>query len=496
MPALLANIIPSLRALRRNARLYLISNTLQAVTAGAFAVLYVLFLTNLGYGTDFVGLTLVIGTIGGGLGILPASMLVARMGFRALLLWSDFVGGVAFALQLFFPTRPVILLTTLAAGASFALFLVVNAPFLAANSSEQERTALFGLNNALGFLAAVVGSLLGGLLPPAFRALRLGYGGRLPWLHPLLVHTTEARILQLSLMASALIAVPAFIPILFLREEGTVSSHAVLVPGHVRGEEPPAAEVAVQAPLSRAGKGSGGKGSGGRRGSASRDEATSLAHRLREGLRATLEEARGVIGRFSVTQALIGFGAGLYFPYLSVYFVDDLHTTYTFYGVFSAVMTVSLAGASLLSAPLAARHGKMPVSVIAQILSIPFLLAMGLFPIVWIVSLTLLVRTFLMNIPGAPLQAYLMEAVPENRRVIASGVYNVSFQLMGALGSGVGGVLFHRLGFQATVLIATPFYAVSALLLIVWFGLRRPPRSTDTGDTLSPPLPIEETLTR
>lgn len=488
MPALLANFTHSLRALRRNARLYLISNTLQAVTAGAFAVLYVLFLTKLGYSTDFIGLVLVVGTIGGGLGIVPASALVNRMGFRALLLWSDFVGGCAFALQLFFPTAPVILITTLGAGASFALFLVVNAPFLAANSSDQERTALFGLSSALGFLAAVLGSVLGGVLPTLFHYLHLGErGGRLTWMGVALVHNADARILQLSLMASALVAVPAFIPILFLREERKAASS----PDRVVSSSPP--------PLPTAG----GRGASDTPvwpvspspvGEGVREVRSPRSRRLREGWRATLEEARGVIGRFSVTQALIGFGAGLYFPYLSVYFVNDLHTTYTFYGVFNAVMTVSLAGAALLSAPLAARYGKMPVSVIAQILSIPFLVAMGLFPIVWIVAATLLARTFLMNIPGAPLQAYLMEAVTENRRVIASGVYNVSFQLVGALGSGVGGVLIDRIGFPATTLIAAPFYAVSAILLIVWFGVRRPPRKSVARETLTPPLQVPETL--
>ena len=472
MPAPLANIGSSFRALRRNARLYLISNTLQAVTAGAFAVLYVLFLTKLGYSTDFIGLVLVIGTIGGGLGIIPASALVERMGFRALLLWSDFVGGVAFALQLFFPTPLIILMTTLAAGASFALFIVVNAPFLAANSSEHERTALFGLNNALGFLAAVIGSLLGGLLPSWFNHLPLAAHDRLGWLRPLLVGNGDARALQLALMASGLIALPAFIPILFVRDEGGKATPLTTHAGAVATQD--AARRVSRARVTRA----------------------LLSRRLREGWRATLEEARGVIGRFSVTQALIGFGAGLYFPYLSIYFVKDLHTSLTFFGVFNAVMTVSLAGSALLSAPLAARYGKMPVSVIAQILSIPFLVAMGLFPVVWVVSSTLLVRTFLMNIPAAPLQAYLMEAVPERRRVIASGVYNVSFQLVGALGAGVGGLLIDRLGFPATILFAAPFYAASSILLIVWFALRRPPHVSTMDDQIVSGVTIPETLVR
>ncbi|MGH2486585.1 MAG: MFS transporter, partial [Ktedonobacterales bacterium] len=349
-------------------------------------------------------------------------------------------------------------------------FLVVNAPFLAANSSEHERTALFGLNNALGFLAAVVGSLLGGGLPAWFRGLPFDGHGALAWLRPLLVRNADARTLQVALMASALIAVPAFVPILFLKDERRVSSPPDFLSPRGRGE--PEWSAAWWARWG------------------------TLKSRLSVGWRATAREARGVIGRLSATQALIGFGAGLYFPYLSIYFVNDLHTSLTFYGVFSAVMTVSLAGASLLSAPLAARYGKMPVSVIAQILSIPFLVALGLFPIVWIVSATLLVRTFLMNIPGAPLSAYLMEAVPQTRRVIASGVYNVSFQLVGALGAGVGGILIKRIGFPLTIEFAAPFYAVSSILLIVWFGLRRQPAAPPVDDELPSLLVASEPLKR
>jgi predicted MFS family arabinose efflux permease len=115
---------------------------------------------------------------------------------------------------------------------------------------------------------------------------------------------------------------------------------------------------------------------------------------------------------------------------------------------------------------------------------------------VWIVAATLLVRTFLMNIPGAPLSAYLMEAVPEQRRVIASGVYNVSFQLIGALGAGVGGVLIHRIGFPITILLAAPFYAASSILLVVWFGLRRQPAASPVNDELPAPLVASEPLKR
>src|SRR5262245_30729897 len=183
---MLANTLDRFRALGRNARLYLLSNLLQAATAGAVAILYPFFLTELGYGTEFIGLVLVVGTVGGGLGIIPANLLVNRLGYRAMLIWSNVVGGVAIAAQIVVPTAPVILLTSLAIGASIAVILVINTPLLTAYSTPHERTALLGLNNALNFLAGIGGSLLGGFLPGLFARPAVRSSGLLAMLHPFL----------------------------------------------------------------------------------------------------------------------------------------------------------------------------------------------------------------------------------------------------------------------------------------------------------------------
>src|SRR5258708_22779522 len=105
---MLANSLARFRGLRRNARLYVISNTIQAASAGALRVLYTLFLSSLGYGADFIGVVIVIGTLGGGLGILPASPLAGPLGPRRALLLSPLVGGVAGARPLLFPSAPTL----------------------------------------------------------------------------------------------------------------------------------------------------------------------------------------------------------------------------------------------------------------------------------------------------------------------------------------------------------------------------------------------------
>lgn len=453
---MLANSLARFRGLRRNARLYVISNTIQAASAGALGVLYTLFLSSLGYGPDFIGVVLVIGTIGGGLGILPASPLAARLGWRRVLLLSDLVGGVAVAVQFVFPTPPVIIVTTLGVGASVALFLVVNAPFLAANSTPTERIALFGLSTALGYLAAVAGSLLGGFLPGW-----MSHTALFTTLAPVLDHSAQARAYQLSLLAAGALSLPSIIPILLLRDE-----------------PPPAAETLAQAPLSPLGRVAPAidapilpvAGALPPAPMPALDTAKRLQLRMR--LDQGLAALRGAIGRFTITQALVGFGAGMFFPYVNLYFVNQLHATTEYFGVLSALLTVLLALAALVSVPLAERFGKTRTAVVAALCSVPFLLAMGVFPLLWVVSVAFLVRSFLMNIGGTPLQAFLMEIVPERLRVVASGAYNVSFQLAGAAGSGIGGFLIAHLGFRPIFFVAAPFYLASAFLLLLWFGGR------------------------
>ena len=104
---MLSSLVDPFRALSRNAQLYLISNSIQAVTAGALVVIYTLYLSALGYNAGFIGLLAFVGTIGGGIGIVPSQFLVNRYGWRTMLIWSDMIGGVAIFLQLILPTPPL-----------------------------------------------------------------------------------------------------------------------------------------------------------------------------------------------------------------------------------------------------------------------------------------------------------------------------------------------------------------------------------------------------
>lgn len=442
-----AEYLAQLRGLSRNARLYLISNVLQAVSAGALTVLYTLYLAALGYDARFIGLVVLVGTIGGGIGIVPAGPLVDRFGWRAMLVFSDIIGAVALLVQLVYPRREVILVTTVGVGISLAIVLVVNSPLLAATSGPRDRTFLFGLNTALTLLVTVAGELLAGFLPGWFRSPGVAGSGLLQALSPWLVPGAQARAYELALLVTGATALPSIIPVLLLRQpppaaRPTVAGDAAGAPNGTSAPAPPASAWSARTRSARAWSFVG--------------EARTIA--------------RGAIGRFSLSQALIGLGAGLFAPFVSLYFVNQLHASVGYFSVVSSAATVLIAGGALVIVPVANRLGKVRTSVVAQLASLPPLVALGLAPTLPVAATGYLVHAPLMNAPTPPLQAFLMEHSPEERRGLASGVYNVSWQVANAIGAAIGGILFDQVSHGSVFLVAAALYSISILLLALWFG--------------------------
>jgi MFS family permease len=427
----------SLRALGRDAKLYLLSNVMQATSVGALAILYTLFLTALGYDAQLIGALAVVGTLGGALGLIPSGALLDRVGWRTTLLFSNALGGVAILTQLLVPQRPVLYATTFLVGVSVAMTIVVNAPLLAGASTPAERTTLFGVNNALNFLAGVLGTLLGGFLPEWLKLPAVQDSAIFNALSPVLVANPTAAVYQAALLIVGALAIPSLIPIFLMRDERTRAASV--------SEPTPATAVAMRLE-------------------------TGWRERLGRGITVGWREARGPIGRFSASQLFIGLGAGLFFPFLSIYFVNELGATTAQFGVLSSLQTVLLAGAALLSAPLAARFGKLRLAIVAQALSLPFLITLGVAPFLGVAAVAYLARAALMNLGAPGLQAYYMEAVPEGRRGLASSVYNGVWQGAWALGALIGGSLISLAGYGSVFLVAAASYAASILLLAWWFG--------------------------
>ncbi|GAC1384472.1 MAG: hypothetical protein NVSMB33_12960 [Ktedonobacteraceae bacterium] len=448
---------------QRNARLYLINNALSGVTTGIILVLYNLYLTSLGYGTDFIGLVLFIGTIGAGVAIFPAGICIDRLGGKFVLIWSTLLIGFAGIGQILFRQPLPLLVSGFIAGAAFAFWLVVNAPFLTRNSTPVERPHLFSLNIVLGLVTTVLGSVLGGALPTWFRSI--GWlMGRLPWeLNLLFANQPDPRSYQLAMLLAGAIALPSFIPLFLLHDDrpgrnvrrGAVAEQEKMVQERsMAGLAPvmPNSDLVIfdhDPVLSRL---------------------TSSIFRLPSILRSPLF-------LLILVQAFIGAGAGLFIPYFNIYFVQHLKASPALFGVLSGSATAINALMTLAAPWLAMRVGKVNSVSLTQLLSIPLLIALGLTSVLPLAATLYLFRQGFMDMSNGVLQVFSMEAVPEQHRGLANSSYQVAFQVPWALSAPLGGILIAHSGYPVVFIGGAVCYLLACATLWGNFGGDREKRS-------------------
>ncbi len=427
---------------QRNARLYLISNALSGVSVGILLVLYNLYLVALGYGTDFIGVILLVGTLGAGLAIFPAGWCVDRFGGKAILIWSSLLIGVAGVGLLLFRQPVPLLVSSFITGIGGAFILVVNAPFLTVNSTPGERSHLFSLNIVLTLVTIVLGKVIGGVLPVWFRGSSWLMAPLPSWSSWLLANQPDARSYQLALLLAGIIAGPSLVPLFLLsNDRPPVTSQ-------------PVTAHSVQSLL------------------------LGLEHIQ---VRAVL---RSPIFLLSLTQVLIGLGAGLFIPYFNVYFVQHLRASSALFGLIDGGATAITALLTLAAPLLALRLGKVNTIVLTQLASIPLLLTIGLTGTLGFAALLYLLRQGLMDMSSGIFQVFSMEAVPQQHRGLANSSYQASYQVAWALTAPLGGLIIVRLGYPPIFVVAAVCYLLSIATLWACFGRMKETRISGPMATL------------
>jgi MFS family permease len=414
---------------QRNARLYLLSNAISGIAVGIVGVLYNLYLASLGYGADFIGLVLFFGILGAGLAIFPAGICIDRFGGKLVQIWSGVALFFAIAGQLLFRQPLPLLLSSFLAGLAAAFQLVVNAPYLTQNSSEQERPHLFSFAIVVGLITTVLGELLGGVLPLWFRAIPATMAPLPHALAWIFVAQPGPRAYQLALLSASLFAIPSLIPVLLLSDDRpSTNSRGV---GWLR----PRPYYWFK----------------------------SLSKQIRSlHIGAMMSSAFFLLVLF---RGLIGLGAGLFVPYFNLYFVQHLHASPALFGLIDGGANTINALLTLLAPLLAARIGKIPTIALTQLLSIPLMLTIGLTPLLPLAAALYLFRQGAMDMSLGIFQVYSMEVVPQERRGVANSAYQAVFQGAEAVSTPLGGLLIAHVGYTPIFLVGAICYALATGLL-------------------------------
>ncbi len=189
-----------------NARLLLVVSFMTGLALGGYRLLFNFYALSLGAGYDeaFLGTLQTSQSLAAILAAIPAAYLAGRFQHKRLLLIVNGVLSMAIFGIILLPMQTSLIVFRMLFGIAFASREVVVAPFIMANTGDDERQWVFSFNLGLTMTATFVGNTIGGALPSLYAGV-------------FQVSETSTLAYQWSIGTFAVIAALALLPLLFIR---------------------------------------------------------------------------------------------------------------------------------------------------------------------------------------------------------------------------------------------------------------------------------------
>lgn len=386
-----------------------------AVDGGVYAVLLNLFLARLGYGPEVIGLVNAAGMVVFALASLPAGIVGERWGSKRVMLWGLgllVAGALLLPLADLLPATgrlPWLLIMIGCLYLGLALAFVNTAPMLLGLVATDRRNQAYSTQTALLGLASFLGSLLGGLLPPAVSILAgVSLEQPLPYRYGLLV--------------AGVALIPALVALARI-QPGTVPE----VPA------PPAG-----APGTRA--------------------ATSIL---------------GLLSLIALVRVLQIAGLAVTSTFINLYLDADLRVTTAQIGVLLAIGRLVSVPTALSSAALSARFGNRTVVIGASLATAVGMLPLALIPHWGAAWFSLIIVSGLSGVRYAASMVYFLGLVPPNRRATTAGVTEMAAGICFTALTFGGGYIITLLGYRPLFLLGAALTGLSALVFWAVFRGRQ-----------------------
>jgi MFS family permease len=443
--------LASYRGFERDAKMFVLSTIFAFGAIGLFWINFNLYLAALGVGPETIGLIATAGALSSAAIALPASVLSDRIGRRLTMIAGAALSAAALAgFVLVGSSLPLLFALAIAYNVGQQAQLVVANPFMTEHSRPEQRNALFALQFAVTSGTQVVAALGGG----AVAALVAAAGGQ---------GVDSPAAYRVLLLVMAALTVMSLLTAALLRDDR----------GLVSGIDVPEASAEPGPPRL----------------------ATGSVHARLDRLGVRVGDAKLFV-RLLLPGFIISLGAGQVLPFLNLYIVGRFGLDLSQANVIFAVTAFGTMIAILIQPLLAQRYGRIGSTVLVQSASIPFLVALGFAPWVWLVVIAMAVRNSLMNASNPIYNAFVMDRVRPVERATIAATMNLSWQLGWAIGGTyyalVQGALGFDRGYNVNFLTIIVLYALATSLYWLWFGraeraqlrLSEPrPRAAITGDS-------------
>ncbi|KAF1080776.1 MAG: hypothetical protein GQF41_2590 [Candidatus Rifleibacterium amylolyticum] len=384
------------------------AQALFGIGMGVFSVLLNLYLRSIGFSEEMIGRLLAFQSLCAAIASIPMGILADRTTRRTTYLLGLVLLGSGLSTLASSRELNYLIAAVLLSGSGNGAMMVSVQPYLQENSRRRQRPYIFSVSFTLMWVTSILAGFIAGWLPRLFA-----------WLNPALANL-EADRLQYSLWIGVFFTFIALIP-------------AQGMSGRVKSERPVTAE------------------------SHENSEQTGASNPWK------------LIARFSLCNALIGFGAGMIVPYFNLYFRDWVGASIPQIGMVFAMGQFGTALGSISSPFLAKRIGLIKGVAVSQLCSLPFMLLMAWQHELWLCSLCFIFRGAFMNMCTPMRQETTMEIVPQQHRARASAAESMSWNLAWATAMFFSGGIIRDYGYDTSLYIAFACYLVSAALYYRFF---------------------------
>ena len=185
-----------------------------------------------------------------------------------------------------------------------------------------------------------------------------------------------------------------------------------------------------------------------------------------------IRENTALVGKIFSPLLLTAIGAGMFVPFLNLYFRDVHNQSDGSVGALMAWGSLAMGAAFLIAPPIAEKLGKLKMVVITQGLSIPFMLMLGFSPLFWVAALAYYVRMAMMNMSSPIYQNFVYEQIDEKYQATVASLYSIVWSVGWAFSPSISGAWQVKYGYKLPFTVAIILYAI-AITMYYFFWLRK-----------------------
>lgn len=397
----------------RNIKLFFWYNFAFNLGLSMFGLIYNLYVKALGYEQTMIGHIIGLTALASAIFLVPAGIMNDKFGPKRI----ASIGLVMIILTLsarsLITAEAGLLVFAFLGGMSIAMISATILPFMANNSSPQQRVHLFSFNMALVMFACVIGNVLGGLLSDIFQ---FSFG------------LNVVISLRITLLISVGIAALSIIPVLMF-DLNRIESKT--------------------------------------------ERSTFQWHSVWNNHKSSLQ----VIGLFIILGLLSSTAGGMVVPYLNVYFEDRFHASKTVIGIVVSLGQGATALAYLIGPMIARKLGEAKSVVYLQLSSIPFLMLTAYTNNFYLASGGYLFRQALMNASNPFYNSIKMKYVDRSLRGLAASsgeaVFNLGWFLAAPISTGLVAHYGSYYGYAYAFSITVVVYTIISILFHLFFSTNR-----------------------